>query len=614
MVTSALLLSAIFYIAQVNCEESTQKQYEEELETQINIETSSFNELPPTVMVVILVRNKAHILPHFLALFERLNYPKNRMGLYIRSDHNEDDSMKIMEKWVKKWNHRREMGHDDTYNFISSKMIASPPSRFEDESSPLEISRERFTHVMKLKEAGLGMARSNWADRVWFLDCDAFITNSNTLRIMAHKTNLTVYAPLLTSVGKYSNFWAGMGEDYYYQRTEEYEPILNRKNVSCFPVPLVHSSIFVNLKHELSQNLTFLPWNIDGYENGPFDDMISFAISSKRNGITPFICNDDPIYGYVMLPLDGEDVTLKDDLPNLLNLKLEIIAYGSPLPYLEAFEEYIQPLPEKDSLGVDNVYLVNLDRRTDRRMKMEASFDELGIEYQRISAVDGKLEIDKNYIDKHGIAMMPDFSEPYHQRPIKHGEIGCFMSHYNVWLDILKNGYKRAIVFEDDIRFEPYFKAKMTALHNELKRIDLDWDLIFLGRKILWSVTEPWVEKSSLLVHVNYTYWTLGYMLSQDGAKKLVDEMPLNKMVPVDEYLPIMYDRHPNNDWKGHYNNRNLKAFSVHPLYLYPTHYVGEPGHFSDTEDSNIISDKNRSNINEAADEPNQVERHLDEL
>ena len=47
-------------------------------------------------------------------------------------------------------------------------------------------------------------------------------------------------------------------------------------------------------------------------------------------------------------------------------------------------------------------------------------------------AVDG-LEIDTVYLNKHGIAMLPGFSEPYHGRPLKLGEIGCFMSHYNIW-------------------------------------------------------------------------------------------------------------------------------------------------------------------------------------
>jgi collagen beta-1,O-galactosyltransferase len=61
-------------------------------------------------------------------------------------------------------------------------------------------------------------------------------------------------------------------------------------------------------------------------------------------------------------------------------------------------------------------------------------------------------------------------------------------------------------------------------------------------------------------------------------------------MVPVDEYLPIMYDRHPRNEWKQFYRNRNLKAFSVHPLFIYPTHYIGEEGYLSDTEDSVVMS------------------------
>ena len=75
-------------------------------------------------------------------------------------------------------------------------------------------------------------------------------------------------------------------------------------------------------------------------------------------------------------------------------------------------------------------------------------------------------------------------------------------------------------------------RAKVDHLYHELESLDLDWDLIFLGRKILWNTHEPWVEGSQVLVHVNYTYWTLAYMLSQRGAQKLLDEKPLPKMVP----------------------------------------------------------------------------------
>jgi collagen beta-1,O-galactosyltransferase len=47
------------------------------------------------------------------------------------------------------------------------------------------------------------------------------------------------------------------------------------------------------------------------------------------------------------------------------------------------------------------------------------------------------------------------------------------------------------------------------------------------------------------LIKPSYTHWTVGYLLSLQGAKKLVNEEPLKKLVPVDEYLPIMFDRQP---------------------------------------------------------------------
>ena len=53
----------------------------------------------------------------------------------------------------------------------------------------------------------------------------------------------------------------GMTEQYYYERTETYEKILNRKKdfVGCHSVPMVHSSVLVNLRRRESVHLTYLP-------------------------------------------------------------------------------------------------------------------------------------------------------------------------------------------------------------------------------------------------------------------------------------------------------------------------------------------------------------------
>lgn len=67
----------------------------------------------------------------------------------------------------------------------------------------------------------------------------------------------------------------------------------------------------------------------------------------------------------------------------------------------------------------------------------------------------------------------------------------------------------------------------------------------YLGRKRLQIDQEMTVDGTESLVWPHYSYWTLSYMLSYEGTLKLIQQNPLKKLVPVDEYLPIMFDKHP---------------------------------------------------------------------
>ena len=55
---------------------------------------------------------------------------------------------------------------------------------------------------------------------------------------------------------------------------------------------------------------------------------------------------------------------------------------------------------------------------------------------------------------------------------------------------------------------------------------------------------EYFVEGSNMLVYATYSYWTFGYIITLKGAQKLIAGDPLGKMVPVDEYIPVMFDDH----------------------------------------------------------------------
>ncbi|KAJ3662789.1 hypothetical protein Zmor_007118 [Zophobas morio] len=330
----------------------------------------------PTVFIAILARNKAHTLPYFLTTLENLAYPKDRISLWIRSDHNSDKTVEILHKWI--------ATVKDQYHMINTAFVEGEES-YVDEHGPAHWTKERFNHVISLRESALNLARDLWADYFLALDCDVFLTNPQTLNILISK-NYTIVAPMLKSEGLYSNFWHGMTDDYYYQRTDDYKPVLNREKVGCFNVPMVHSCVLVDLRKYVSDLLTYNPQQVPNFD-GPVDDIITFAIAANRSGVSLNLCNDET-FGYVMVPLEQDDKLIMD-LDQLTNIKLEILSEEEPLVVSKLLESYIS-FPEKDTLGFDKIFMINLVRRPERRRRMNLCFDELGLHVSVVDAVDGR--------------------------------------------------------------------------------------------------------------------------------------------------------------------------------------------------------------------------------
>lgn len=90
----------------------------------------------------------------------------------------------------------------------------------------------------------------------------------------------------------------------------------------------------------------------------------------------------------MQVPLEDDD-PIANDLEQLLNIKLEAISRGTPLPLEEDMSEYVT-YPKPWKYGVDEIYMINLERRYERRQLMELSFKELGVDATLFNAVDGR--------------------------------------------------------------------------------------------------------------------------------------------------------------------------------------------------------------------------------
>ncbi|XP_029583126.1 procollagen galactosyltransferase 1 [Salmo trutta] len=525
--------------------------------------------LAPRVLIALVCRNSEHSLPYFLGNIERLNYPKDRVAIWVATDHNVDNTTAILRDWLVKV--------QKLYHYVEWRP-QEEPTEYQDADSPKQWTNLRYAHVMKLRQAALDSARNMWADYFMVADCDNLLTNPNVLWKLI-KEKKTIVAPMLESRAAYSNFWCGMTSQGYYKRTPAYIPMRKQVRKGCFAVPMVHSTFLIDLRKEASRQLAFHPPHPD--YSWAFDDIIVFAFSARMADVQMFLCNRET-YGYFPVPLRAHN-SLTDEAESFLHSLLEVNVRN---PHVLPSEYIPAPIKIQDKLGFDEVFMINLKKRTDRRDRMLRTLYEQEIACKVIQAVDGKA-MNISEINALGIHMLPGYSDPYHGRPLTKGELGCFLSHYNIWKEIAERGLKSSLVIEDDLRFEVFFKRRLMNLMSEVESQGLDWDLIYIGRKRM-QVDRP--EKSvpniHNLVEADYSYWTLGYMMSLQGAQKLLRAEPLKRILPVDEFLPVMFNKHPVSDYMEQFEERNLKAFSAEPLLVFPTHYTGDAGYISDTETS----------------------------
>lgn len=175
-------------------------------------------------------------------------------------------------------------------------------------------------------------------------------------------------------------------------------------------------------------------------------------------------------------------------------------------------------------------YVINLDRSKERYDYVLPNIVSLGYPYERISAVEGKaLAIDE--IDK-----KVDFVayQKFLNNQPKLGTIGCYLSHVKAWEQFLNSGFAYAVIFEDDVNFDP---VKLKSTIDKLVVINPTLDVVALE---LAHNGDPLVVKefddNNLVIYLTEVSHTGAYVISRHAAKELLRKALPIKM-PIDHYF-----------------------------------------------------------------------------
>lgn len=190
------------------------------------------------------------------------------------------------------------------------------------------------------------------------------------------------------------------------------------------------------------------------------------------------------------------------------------------------FQRHVPFLP-----GIDDAYVINLDRRADRLEKFRTTHPDISGAVERWPATDGKT-----------IQLTPELAKLFRPNDFfwKKAVMGCALSHLGLWWKLMneKPDINNFLIFEDDARLLPGWQETLQLSLNHLPE---DYDVLYLGGilppnrggfdRLLEPVTKYY---SRIRPHQMFGQPTptpyfhscaYAYIISRKGAQKVIESI-----------------------------------------------------------------------------------------
>lgn len=167
------------------------------------------------------------------------------------------------------------------------------------------------------------------------------------------------------------------------------------------------------------------------------------------------------------------------------------------------------------------IFVVSMKKSVDRQKSISDQMAFMGLEFSFFDAVNGHDIPDHlaTYVDN-------DQAEREWGKRLTPGEIGCALSHIEIYKKMVKESIQRCLIVEDDAKLHIHFRKVI----EEIMRID-NSDLVFLhhGKAKHWPLYRKLSEGYRLVRYRRPSkksrraiYSTAAYMITLKGAEALI--------------------------------------------------------------------------------------------
>jgi glycosyl transferase family 25 len=184
------------------------------------------------------------------------------------------------------------------------------------------------------------------------------------------------------------------------------------------------------------------------------------------------------------------------------------------------------------------IYVINLERSTDRRDHMASELARLGLDYELVPGVDGrKLDLSSAQIvrpGQPGQSCSPLWAQTWNLP----GVAGCALSHLLVCQRVIASGDNAALVLEDDVTLAD----DLAEVVNAIERYLVGAEVVLLnfdsrGRcQLSANGTKPLRGQRvlALPLDVNEPLSAAGYIITSEACRRMVERMMPARAKPDD--------------------------------------------------------------------------------
>ncbi|XP_017472673.1 PREDICTED: procollagen-lysine,2-oxoglutarate 5-dioxygenase 1 [Rhagoletis zephyria] len=264
----------------------------------------------PVISLALVIAQAVPFFDMFLQKIEDLNYPKEKLHLYIYSNQKFHDDM--AKSFLKRLEHE----------YRSAKIVLSND----------ELNEQRG------RELALQQAKQKQCDYIFFVDAAVQVDDPQMLRELLIM-NRQFVAPVVSKYDElWSNFWGALSDGGYYARSHDYVDIVKGSFTGMWNVPYV-SSVYL-IKSSAFKYIS--------YQHRDYDPDMAMCESLRKAGVFMYVTNLH-VYGH-LVNADGFDTAVaRPDFYTLFSNKYDWVRkYIHPnyFKHLEPNTTVEQPCPD----------------------------------------------------------------------------------------------------------------------------------------------------------------------------------------------------------------------------------------------------------------------------